>query len=34
MTGPVERGMHMEQNKSFGACLFIDVDNFKGVNNT
>ncbi|TDA21120.1 GGDEF domain-containing protein [Extibacter muris] len=34
MTGPVERGMHMEHNKSFGACLFIDVDNFKGVNNT
>lgn len=30
----VERGMHMEQNKSFGACLFIDVDNFKGVNDT
>lgn len=30
----VERGMHSEQNKSYGACLFIDVDNFKGVNDT
>lgn len=30
----VEKGLHVDQNRLFGACLFIDVDNFKGINDT
>ena len=30
----VEKGMHAAQNGTYGACLFIDVDNFKGINDT